>query len=137
MKPITDRSSGPDILLVDDDAVIRNLFGMILERAGYRVLTTADGRSGLKVMEFGAAPLVITDIVMEEMDGLELIRELKTKHPEVKIIAISGGGTFNAGECLHMADELGADMNLAKPICPAEFLSRVGELLPVPRKKDF
>jgi CheY-like chemotaxis protein len=82
------------ILLIDDDEPVRTTLRLTLEHFGHTVIEARDGTEGLALFQHANADLVITDIVMPEKDGLEVLRELRRMHPSVKIIAISGpGGT--------------------------------------------
>lgn len=130
MKLNVDPPGNTDILFVDDDPIIRSLYEKVLVREGYRVFTAADGRTGLKVLERAPVPMLITDIFMEEMDGIELITRIHKRFPQMKIIAISGGGAYRASECLRLATALGADESLAKPFRADELIHAVGKWLP-------
>ncbi len=74
-----------------------------------------DGKVALWIYKEKPADLIITDIIMPEKEGIETIMELKREFPDVKIIAISGGGKGDAGQYLDMAKKMGADNTLAKP----------------------
>jgi CheY-like chemotaxis protein len=92
----------------------------MLERAGYIVTSTGDGRSALE--QYGSNPtdLVITDLIMPETDGLEMIQELRRINPDVRILAISGGGRVDAEEYLSVARKFGAVEVLSKPFTGQE-----------------
>jgi YesN/AraC family two-component response regulator len=81
-----------NILIIDDDQQILNMLSQILKRAGYGVVEALDGKQGLKLYRENPTDLIITDIIMPEKEGLETIMELQRDFPDVKIIAISGGG---------------------------------------------
>ena len=83
------------ILVIDDDPSILTMLKKMLEREGYEVDTACNGSEGLDKIEDSPPDLLITDIVMPEKEGMELIFHLRRKKPELKIIAISGGGRFN------------------------------------------
>ena len=88
----------PRILVIDDDAAVCVVICDALRDCGYRVLCAANGELGLESIRLDGAPdLVITDIVMPRKEGLETIRELRTVHPGIKIIAMSGGGGTGSG----------------------------------------
>ena len=99
------------ILLVDDDDILRDASGRVLERAGFHVLTAQDGKKALRILEEGSVDLVITDLVMPELDGLELIRELR-RGAGPPILAISGESGWRF---LQMAMVFGAQGTLLKP----------------------
>jgi len=103
------------ILIIDDDVYIRETLRIILERWGYEIEEASNGKTGLKIHHNNPVDLVIMDIIMPEKEGLETIMELRRDSPEVKIIAISGGGIIDAQECLYFAEKLGAQEIIAKP----------------------
>ena len=105
----------PKILVVEDDAVIRHMLSGILVKMGHEVAAAGDGVEALRLL--GAAPfdVVITDLIMPEMDGLELIRELRKRNSPQKIIAMSGGGRNSAADYLEIAMMMSAVTTLQKP----------------------
>lgn len=120
------------ILLIDDDAQARDMLRQMLERAGYDVVEATNGREGLQHYQASAIDLIITDILMPEQDGLETIQELRRLAPEAKIIAISGGGQTGLLDLLPIAEKLGAQCTLRKPLRRQEFLAAVQQLLQRP-----
>ena len=80
------------ILIIDDDILICQLLRRILEQLGHRVTDAQDGRKGLNAFQADPADLVITDLIMPGMEGIETIMEMKRRFPGTKIIAMSGGG---------------------------------------------
>jgi len=103
------------ILIVDDEAVIRRMLSTALELAGHEVFEASDGEEALARHREGPPDLVITDIVMPEKDGLEVIMALRRETPRLKVIAMSGGGRFGMTEALQMAEPLGAIATVRKP----------------------
>ncbi len=102
----------------------------MLERAGHTVCEAGDGKTGLREYRTNPADLLITDIVMPDKDGLEIILELWRDYPDAKIIAISGGGAQISSEmCLDYARVFGALKTLAKPVERKTLLDTVNELL--------
>jgi DNA-binding response OmpR family regulator len=101
----------------------------LLERAEYEVLVAPDGKTALKLHHANPADLIITDIVMPEKEGLEIIMEFRRHFPAVKVIAISGGGKIEANEYLKTAKALGAQKTFSKPFGLSELLEAVRELL--------
>jgi CheY-like chemotaxis protein len=102
----------------------------ILEREGYEVEEAGDGKEGIELYRRAPADLIITDVVMPEKDGVEIIRELKRDFPDVRVIAISGGSrTLGAQYCLAAMKALGALYVLTKPFGRKELLEAVHELL--------
>lgn len=121
----TDKPAKPRILIIDDEQGLRSTLGDMLEDEGYVVQSAADGDRGLELMASHGADLVVTDILMPRKEGIETIAELRQNFPNVKIIAISGGGrTRNLG-FLEVAKKMGADAALAKPFTLDQFLKIV------------
>lgn len=119
------------ILVIDDETSIAIMLKKMLEKAGHEVEIASNGIEGLIVFEKFNPELLITDIVMPEKEGLELIIELRKKIPELKIIAISGGGRFQYEGYLTSAKHLGANMVFQKPLDHKEFINSISELLKV------
>lgn len=117
------------ILIIDDDVQTLNMLRQMLEREGYEVMDAPDGKEGLKRYRENPTDLIITDLIMPEKEGIETIRELRRDFPDIKIIAMSGGGRVVPGDYLHMARMLGAQHTFAKPIEREELLAAVRELL--------
>lgn len=103
------------ILVVDDEAPIRALLAQMLETEGYEVHTAEHGDEALEVVRTATFDLVITDMVMPVKDGLKFIMELIKDYPDMKILAISGGGAIKAERYLTMAGYLGDIATLEKP----------------------
>lgn len=117
------------ILVIDDEEPIRKLTMRVLEMEGYEVEAAANGQTGIKRFREKPADLVITDILMPDMDGLEVIQELRRLQPELKIIAISGGGTMEAELALKLARRFGAGRILSKPFTIVALIDAVNEVL--------
>lgn len=118
------------IFLIEDDPLVREAFELILASDGHRVSSAADGASGLRQIEQGRYDLVITDIMMPEKDGVEVINALRKSHRDLPIIAVSGGARGSATDYLHIAKVLGAVEVLSKPIGAKELLAAVKKALP-------
>ena len=84
------------ILVVDDEDEIRMMLRQILEMEGYEVSDAANGRMAVNLFRNDPTDLIITDIIMPEKDGIETITELRRDYPDVKIIAITGGGRIGS-----------------------------------------
>jgi two-component system cell cycle response regulator CpdR len=115
------------ILVVDDEEVMRDLLTRILERAGYAVEAAADGGDGLQRFREGGIDVVITDMMMPAMDGLELIQALTTEQPDVRVVAVSGVGSRT--RFLKRARELGAKATLLKPVGRADLVKTLERIL--------
>jgi len=120
------------ILLIDDDKNLQLLTAELLRSAGHTVDTADDGKPGIALYKARLHDLVITDIVMPDMDGLELIDELRQTEPRPRIIAMSGGHRFSQPVYLPTAKRLGAERILAKPVQPDVFLRTVADVLAEP-----
>jgi len=119
------------ILVIDDNEQIRDYLVKVLELEDYVVATAPNGKIGLEYFETDTADLIITDIIMPEKEGLETIMEIKRGHPDIKIIAISGGSNNMGPEyCLGMAKLLGANSVLEKPFSREILLDTIQKLLP-------
>lgn len=119
-----------EILVIEDDELLRQILVRRLAANRYVVREAGNGHEGLRLMRERPACLVITDIVMPDMEGIETIRHLRRDYPSTKIVAISGGGIGDAQDYLKIARELGAQRTFSKPFLPGELLSAVEELLP-------
>lgn len=114
------------ILIVDDEDAVRRCLRAVLEEAGYSVAEAANGRQAIEELQRTTPSLVITDLVMPEFEGIEMIQALRRDHPSIGIIAISGAGE---GRYLPMARLLGADATLPKPASPEQVLAEVERIL--------
>jgi len=120
--------ASPVILLIDDEKPFRNVLVQVLSKAGYDVVEAANGAEGIDRFYEKPADMIITDIIMPEKEGIETIIELKKDNPEVKLIAMSGGGWYGTDIDFDMAKRLGA-RTLDKPFELQELLNVVAELL--------
>ncbi|MBF0526195.1 MAG: response regulator [Deltaproteobacteria bacterium] len=119
------------ILVIDDDTQLRTMLKNLLQRNGFIVMDAPDGKVGMNLFRRSPTDLVITDIIMQEKEGIETIMELRNDFPEVKIIAMSGGGQIGPEVYLDVARGLGANHILTKPFNSNELLEIVRELLDV------
>ena len=123
------------ILIIDDDEQIRTMLQQMFEREGYEAAAAADGRIGIRLYKENPADVVITDIIMPEKEGIETIRELKRDYPDVRIIAMSGGGRIGPENYLKIARGLGAEKTLTKPVERKTLLAAVRDVLENPKSK--
>ncbi len=117
------------ILVIDDDSQIRLMLRLMLVWAGYEVVEAENGREGLLRQQEHQADLVITDLIMPEQEGLETIAILRARYPDLKIIAISGGGRIAPDRYLPTALELGANRAFSKPFDIHLLAAAIKELL--------
>ena len=117
------------ILLVDDEQLIREGLQRILELKGYEVTIAKDGKEAIEALGKYKPDMIITDIIMPERDGIEVILFARKQHPDVKIVAISGGGRINAQDHLEIAKQLGVNNTLTKPFSSDELIVTIETLL--------
>jgi CheY-like chemotaxis protein len=117
-----------DILVIDDDDLLRRFIVVILEKRKYRVQSTETGEAGIKLAAGSVFDLVITDMGLPGVSGLETVKQIRHDSRDIKILAISGSGSRNGGD-LDDALRAGADAALAKPFAPMEFLDLVARLV--------
>lgn len=128
-----------DILLVDDEPDVRESIGQVLRAAGHQVRAAHDGPSGLRALQERVPDLVIADLVMPNVHGIELIVQVRREQPALPILAISGGGNFwpdryqpesvHTSSYLAAAEKLGASASLSKPFNRRTLLEAVDGLL--------
>ena len=119
----------PIILLIEDDDQVRSLLADLLRSVGYMVFDLSNGREAARICERHQPDLIVTDIIMPEKDGIEVIIDLRRTYPTLRALAISGGGVHNREIYLRLAEKLGATSTLVKPFTPEAFLRAVREIL--------
>ena len=112
------------ILVIDDQDHIRTLLRLVLEGAGHEVLDASNGRRGLELCRKQSTDLIVTDLHMPEMNGLELMLELTRSCLNVKVIAMTGG--LLHADMLSKAKLLGVRQTIEKPFDKEKLLSAVG-----------
>jgi DNA-binding NtrC family response regulator len=117
------------ILVVDDEEQIRLMLSQMLAHAGYEVHTAENGDDGMAMVGRYDFDLIITDMIMPVKDGLKFIMELVRDYPDLKILAISGGGAIKAERYLTMAGYLGDIATLEKPFKREVMLTLVEQQL--------
>ena len=125
------------ILVLDDEPSILLMIKKMLEKAGHEVDMALNGREGAEFLDKNKPDLVITDILMPEKEGLETIMMLRKRYPDIKIIAISGGGRIGPEGYLPSAKHLGADMVFQKPLLQKEFMEAIALLLNKTKKEIY
>jgi CheY-like chemotaxis protein len=121
------------ILVIDDDEAVREATAMVLEGERFEVVAVADGKSGIEAVRAGAFDLVIVDLFMPGLDGLQTTKAIRRINPRVPIIAASGFMLGNSNRCPEMpnfdamANEVGASATLYKPFQPAALLRAIEE----------
>lgn len=117
------------ILIVDDDPDIGFMLKQLFERRGHEASAVLNGHKAIESLELSPFDIVITDMIMPEMDGIELIMKIRVKYPHLKVIAISGGGRISAEEYLKLAKLLKVSHTFQKPIKAADLLTAINDLL--------
>jgi DNA-binding response OmpR family regulator len=119
------------VLVIDDEAGLRQTIRRMLEIAGHEVTEAENGRVGVEAYRLRPTDVVVTDIIMPQKEGIETIREIRALDPNVRIVAISGGGRRQNMDFLRIAGKLGATITLAKPFRKDELIACVeGRELP-------
>jgi CheY-like chemotaxis protein len=129
--PIGDLRYVSRILLVDDEEAVRELLTLVLQLDGHDVLTASDGNRALDALAHEEFDLVLTDLVMPGRDGIDTIAEIRQRFPQLRIIAMSGGGRGSAGDHLAIARQLGAKRTLEKPFSNQQLLETTREVLAI------
>ncbi len=117
------------ILIIDDEELIRKMLTKFLEKNGYKVMVTHNGDQGIKLFKEIEPDIIITDLLMPDKEGLETIIEIKKIDPDVKIIAISGGGKGDPKMYLNLASKLGANRTFTKPVDTDVLLVAIEEII--------
>lgn len=117
------------IIIVDDDPTVRAIAVEFLRDGDHAIVEAADGHEALRILKAAPIDLMVLDMLMPRKDGLETLMEARQLYPEVRILAISSGGSMDANYLLAVARTLGADAVLSKPLTAARFRQVVDDLL--------
>jgi CheY-like chemotaxis protein len=120
------------IMVIEDEEGLRAMLRLCLEKLGYAVTEAGDGKVALALLEKQPVDLILTDLMMPEKEGLETIRELRKGQPNLKIIAMSGGGRTDSRDNLKMAKLFGATTVFAKPFSFEQLGKAVADILGKP-----
>jgi CheY-like chemotaxis protein len=115
----------PIALVVDDDLSYRLFMRQYLELAGFAVIIESNGRLALGRLEEQKVAVLVTDLIMPEIEGLELIEIVRRGFPDIRIVAVSGEGPHGEGNYLRVARLFGADATLRKPFSGSELVDAV------------
>lgn len=113
------------ILLVEDDEALRTLLTRVLRRAGYEVSEAHNGNEAERILLQESIDLVVSDMLMPGKDGIELLMDVRKNRPDLKIVAMSGGGYTGTGTYLSLAKALGATRTLNKPFEGHELIALI------------
>ncbi|MBN2013239.1 response regulator [candidate division KSB1 bacterium] len=118
------------MLVIEDDVDVREMITKILKDEGYDVAEANNGVEGIKYLKDASEiDCIVTDLIMPEKEGIETIIDVKRDYPNIKILAISGGGKGNAQNYLHIAKAMGADLTLSKPFIKKELIDAIQQLI--------
>jgi CheY-like chemotaxis protein len=120
---------GPSVLVVDDDVAFLEVLCRGLSAAGYVVARETDGAKALRAIAAGPPDILITDIVMPEVEGIALIATIRRTHPQMQIVAMSARPLIHTLDVLDLAERLGADATLTKPFCIEELRAKLARLM--------
>jgi len=123
------------VLVVDDDANIREIVRKVITKLGHQVSEVPDGADALRLLETTAFDLIISDVYMAGVDGMELLLRIHQRHSHVPVVMISGGGYMARDEVLTMAAACGAVATLDKPFTLEQLRATIEPLLPPPDRK--
>ena len=121
--------AGRIVLIIEDDPIMLRNLAQWFEQAGCRVMVAHDGDEGLAQFNTLRPNAVVTDIIMPNREGVETLMAIKHLDPDVKILAISGGGRLGSTDLLRTARGLGADAVMAKPFRSTDVVAAVSRLL--------
>jgi CheY-like chemotaxis protein len=117
------------VVVIDDQEPIRRIVRRALEQAGHQVLDAEDGELGLQLLERHPVDVVVSDIFMPGMDGIQMLRQIRKQFPAVKVIVMSGGDSSGMLDLRRDAELLGAVKSLAKPFTTHEIVAVVNSVL--------
>ncbi|MFD0666668.1 response regulator transcription factor [Ramlibacter sp. MAHUQ-53] len=119
------------ILLVEDEELLRSGIQEVLELQGFQVLVAGDGAEALDRMAGTRVDLVVTDLVMPNMDGVEFVRRVREDQPALPVIVVSGSsGSVATRLGIGSIDIPGATAAFPKPFSATDLVGRIRELLP-------
>jgi len=118
----------PSVLMIDDDIEIRHMLGMLLDFEGWETLEASDGIEGFQVLEQSLPDVIVLDVMMPRMDGIQFCRELRKREETAKIpVIILSGKTTAAAIAEGM--EAGATLYLTKPTSPQKILTTLNKMI--------
>ena len=117
------------ILLVDDEAAIRAMVRAVLDKEERSFVEAANGKEAQDLLDSAEFDLVISDVIMPDCDGIELVMAIRRKLPDIPVVVMSGGGRVNAGHYLDLAKKLGAMSVFEKPFNTNELRNAVADIL--------
>lgn len=115
------------VLLIDDEPMVRKIVRKMLERAGHEVVDVENGREGLHQLKRAEFDLIVTDIIMPDVEGIEVLMTVCEQHPSIAVVAMSGGGSIGNVDFLDVARKLGAAATLQKPFTSEALLEAIDQ----------
>jgi CheY-like chemotaxis protein len=114
------------VLVADDSEELRDLVGHCLQSLGHTVTSVETGRQAISLLKTKYFDLVVTDVIMPDADGIEVISEAKKRYPSTRIVVMTGGGeVIDPAYCVKLAKTMGAHVAILKPFKPGEFIEAV------------
>lgn len=123
-----------NVVLVEDVVALRQNLTILLTRNGHAVRAAANGHEALRLVAEQTPDLLVTDLFMPEKDGIETIREIRRLHPQLRMIAMSGGIRGDQDVFLQMAQRLGVNATISKPFSIQDFQATVEKVLNEPSR---
>ena len=117
------------VLLLDDDESVRHSLSVMLERLGHEVWAARNVKEAITILPTNRFDILVTDLLMPENDGFEMIRFIRRHAPTIAVIAMSGGGKIGPAMYLDMAAQLGVDATLVKPFSKADLENAISEAM--------
>jgi DNA-binding NtrC family response regulator len=117
------------ILVVDDEDAIRSMICVVLKADDREFVEAANGTEAKHLIESSSFDLVISDVIMPDCDGIELVMSIRQKRPDLPVIIMSGGGRVQAAHYLNLAEKLGAARVFEKPFDTTALRTAVSDLL--------
>lgn len=121
------------VLVLDDNPDTLRSLELVLQHGGFETASALSGKDALALQNEKPVDVLITDILMPDVDGMEIIDEFRSRWPHVRIIAISGGGEMVKGDYLSIATQIGADLTLRKPVDPEQLLQLLADMVKAPQ----
>lgn len=123
-----DTTAKTKVLVIEDDTLTRVTLCRIFDKMGYATSEACNGMMGMKLFRQEKPQIIVTDLLMPDKEGLETISEIRAADGDVKIIAMSGGGSTQNFGFLELARKFGADFTLQKPFRPDDILNLMEKL---------
>lgn len=120
-----ERNLGRTVCIIEDDELVRARLADTLRGDGHDVFEAEGASDGIELIRNNKAEVAVIDILMPDRDGLEAIGQLRRTRPDLRIVAISGGGRVGPQVYLDLAKQIGADVSLVKPIDDADLKAAV------------